>query len=217
MTLRAILFGADTFVDRRDVERRAFNRVFDEARLSWQWDAATYARLCRLAADGDVLDAFVRTERPHWRQSADLQHLLAAVRRRHAAVCRDIVADPAAVDRDMLAIAAAAQAQGLSVCAILPAGEALPLECHDIPSAVSHVSALTAVGVAADACLAVECTANGFEAAAATGIPTLEKLAIAPCREASRMTAVMALLEDMHARRKPDAAAVRIPSIVSIA
>lgn len=208
MGLKAILFGIDTLIDRRDVERDAFNRVFHEAGLPWKWDACLYARLCRLSAGGDVLDAFIRAERPSWRNSDDLQHLLAAVRRRHAAVCRDIAAEPASADKDMIGLAGAARTRGLHICAVMPS-VAVPEVQLDIAAAQTHQAALTALDVPAAACVTIECTADGFDAAANAGIVALNKLAISSGPGASHETAIIALLEDVHARAKTPAPAPR--------
>ena len=64
--LRAVLFGNETLFDRHDVERKAYNRVFAEAGLSWNWGADDYMRLCRLSGGGDVIEAFIRFDRPGW-------------------------------------------------------------------------------------------------------------------------------------------------------
>lgn len=217
MRLQAILFGNEVLIDRRDVERDAFNRVFHEAGLPWKWDAGSYARLSRLSAGGDVLDTFIRTERPRWRNSDDLQHLLAAVRRRHAAVCRDIAAEPASADKDMIAIANAARKIGLRLCAVLPcSGDTVPEARLDIASAQTHQAVLTALSVPAAACVAIECTAEGFDAAANAGIVALDKLAISS-PGASHESAVIAMLEDVHARAMTAIPASRLLSMAMIA
>jgi hypothetical protein len=218
MKLQAILFGIDALVDTRDLDRNAYNRVFQEAGLPWRWDACTYARLMRQAAAGDVLDAFIRSdERPRWRNSDDLHHLLAAVRRRYAAVCREIAAEPPTADREMLAVAGAAHTTQLRLCAILPAGDALPEGFGEMACAQSHLAALAALNLPAAACLAIECTAEGFDAASAAGIVALDKLAISPGSEATRETAVLALLQDVHAHGKPAVSSPRILSMALIA
>lgn len=217
MRLQAILFGNETLIDRRDVQREAFNRVFHEAGLPWKWDAGSYIRLCRLSAGGDVLDTFIRTERPRWRNSGDLQHLLAAVRRRHAAVCRDIAAEPPAADKDMLALANAARKAGLRLFAVLPSGgDTVPEARLDIAAAHTHQAALTALNMPAAACVAIECTAEGFDAAANAGIVALDKLAISSPGK-SHETAVIALLEDVHARAMTASPASRLLSMAMIA
>jgi hypothetical protein len=216
MRLQAILFGNETLIDRRDVERDAFNRVFHEAGLPWKWDAGSYARLSRLSAGGDVLDTFIRTERPRWRNRDDMQHLLAAVKRRHAAVCREIAAETPASDKDMLAIAHAARKVGLRLCAVVPSGDTSPEPRLDIAAAPTHQSALTALNVPAAACLAIECTAEGFDAAANAGIVALDKLAISS-PGASHEPAVIALLEDVHARAMTATPASRLLSMAMIA
>jgi hypothetical protein len=218
MRLQAILFGIGTLDGSRDVEREAYNRVFQEAGLPWRWDACTYARLNRQAVADDVLDAFIRSdERPRWRNSDDLQHLLAAVRRRHAAVCREISAEPAAADREMIALAEAAGARQLRTCAIWPSGDALPQGFRRLACAQSHLAALAALDLPAAACVALECTAEGFDAASNGGIVTFDKLAISPGSDATRETAVLALLEDVHARAKSAAAPPRTLSMALIA
>ncbi len=208
--LQAVLFGLGTLVDRRDLERRAYNRVFDEAGLPWRWDAGEYARLCRLSAGGDVLDALIGSERPCWRKNEDVKHLLAAVRRRHVALCRDLAAEPAEVDREMIAVAEAARSGGLPVCAILPIVDALPEIGSGIACAETHKSALSKLNVTAAACIAIECTTEGFQAAADAGVAALDKLAISASSGTSSERAIMALLDDVHSNSKPVARKPRL-------
>lgn len=213
--LQAILFGAGTLVDQRDVERKAYNRVFDEAGLSWNWDAREYARLARLASGGDVLDAFIGFERPRWRNSDDLKHLLTAVRRRHAALCRALASDFDDIDQTIVAVAAAARRRGLRLAAIVPSSARLPGDLNDVAVAQTYHEALAAIDMPASGCLAIECTADGFQSAAEAGVVALDKLAVSAGADASSDAAVMALFDDVHSNSRP--LAQRFPAIALIA
>jgi beta-phosphoglucomutase-like phosphatase (HAD superfamily) len=46
MTLKAVLFGSiGTLVETSEHQRQAFNRAFENARLDWHWNQATYEQL----------------------------------------------------------------------------------------------------------------------------------------------------------------------------
>lgn len=48
--LKALLFGAiGTLAETSDMQRRAFNRAFEEGGLDWQWDEALYQKLLEVS------------------------------------------------------------------------------------------------------------------------------------------------------------------------
>lgn len=201
--LRAVLFGIETLVDTSDVARKAYNLVFEEAGLPWRWDVTDYARLCRLSPGDDILDVFIRFERPFWRNSEDMKHLLAAVRRRHASLCCSSVSDLADPDTDMLAVVEAARKTGLKICAITSATQASPRLIEGIASADTYDDAVMDLDVPARECIAIAGTAEGLQAAADAGIVALDKLAISANARALGDAAILALLAEVHANVKP--------------
>jgi hypothetical protein len=46
-------------------ELEAYNRAFSELELPWRWDAATFRQLQSLAADQDLVGAYVERSQPH--------------------------------------------------------------------------------------------------------------------------------------------------------
>lgn len=198
-TLRAVILGIETLVDRRGLHRRTYNRVFEEAGLPWRWDAADYARLVQLSQGDDVLDTFIRFDRPFWRNSDDMKHLLAAVRRRHASLCAGASAEASDIDHDMAAVARVVRSRALRLRVITSEDAALSTSVDGGATAESHSIALNELGVPASACVAIECTPEGFKAAAEAGIPTLDKLALSSNVDVADEAAVMTLLAGAHA------------------
>lgn len=198
-TLRAVILGIETLVDEHGLQRKAYNRVFEEAGLPWRWDETDYARLVRLSPDGDVLDTFIRLDRPFWRNSDDMKHLLAAVKRRHASLCGSADAEMCDIDQDMAAVVRVARSLALCLRVITPQGGGCPKFIDGVPTAESHRCALSDLSVPASACISIECTAAGFAAAAGAGIPILDKLAFSSNVDVADDAAVMSLLTGAHA------------------
>jgi hypothetical protein len=46
-------------------ELAAYNRAFCELELPWRWDAPTFRQLLSIAADHDVVGAYVERSQPH--------------------------------------------------------------------------------------------------------------------------------------------------------
>lgn len=196
--LRAVLFGIETLVDTSDVTRKAYNCVFEEAGLPWRWSAADYARLCRLSPGDDILNAFIQFERPFWRNSEDMRHLLAAVRRRHASLCSSSSATLADADTEMISIIDAVRSRGLRVCAVAPAVQSCPGLLGNLATAESYGGALIGLGLPADACIAVASAPEGIRAADQAGIARIDKLALSSRSAALDDAAIFAVLEDAH-------------------
>ena len=54
MKLKAILFGSiGTLIETSEIQRRAFNQAFSEAKLGWDWDVEIYREM--LAKSGGLL------------------------------------------------------------------------------------------------------------------------------------------------------------------
>jgi len=51
--------------DRITAELDAYNRAFSELELPWRWDARTFRDLLQVAADRDLVGAYIERNRPH--------------------------------------------------------------------------------------------------------------------------------------------------------
>jgi hypothetical protein len=67
-------------------ELEAYNRAFLELELSWRWDARTFRELVRVAADRDVVGAYVERNQAHLLRVYDksfLRDLVHSAKDRH--------------------------------------------------------------------------------------------------------------------------------------
>lgn len=61
MTLRALVFDLDgTIAQTDELHRKAFNETFRDLGLKWKWSATAWARLRRIAGDGEKIAFFTR-------------------------------------------------------------------------------------------------------------------------------------------------------------
>jgi beta-phosphoglucomutase-like phosphatase (HAD superfamily) len=59
MTVKAIMFGSiGTLVETSNLQRRAFNRAFKDAGLSWNWTINTYKRLLTTSGGRDRIQNY---------------------------------------------------------------------------------------------------------------------------------------------------------------
>lgn len=204
MRLQAVIFGQDSLIDMREVHREAYNRVFAEAGLPWTWDAAQYARLRRMSGAADALETYVRTERPNWRVTDDLQHLMRAARRRHDAVCRDLESEPRFADTEMISLAHAVARSGLRLAAVARhSEEKAASHLPDLIQAETYVQILTALNLRGTACLGIECSQLGLAAARELSIATVDKESLAAAMRhspAPNAGEIETILRDLHSQ-----------------
>lgn len=174
MRLKALIFGLGTQSDRLEVERRAYNYVFAEAGLTWNWSAAKFASLLDQSDGGDVLGTYVRTELPQWCQSDDLAHMLRAARRRHRSVCSEFYSGGACRDLDVGFIISRAIECGIRVAALSTSPDvSYGWMAPGVVVARDYGAAIAALKQPASAVLAIE--ADGSAGAAeARGLAVIE-------------------------------------------
>lgn len=229
-TLQALIFDVDgTLADTEDVHRQAFNQAFAEAGLDWHWDRVRYthlletsggqeriARACREAqpsTDPAVLQAqSALVQSLHQRKTALYTQWVAA-----GAVClRPGVAaliDAALADGLRLAIATTTTPANIGALLRGPLGSGWArlfevIEDADTaplkkPHPQVYLQAMRRLNLPAHACLALEDSANGLQAASAAGLATL----ITP----TAYTAQHAF--DGAMRVRPDLSGVRLPEL----
>lgn len=192
--LAALIFDFDGTIaeTERDGHRVAYNMAFEEAGATWHWDVPTYGELLSTAGGKERLERFFARESPSLAEASrsELAALLHASKRRHF----DRLADLLALRPGIARLIAQARCEGLR-CAIattaarsgvdavlrrdpelqdafevIAAGDVVP---HKKPAPDIYTYALEGLGLAADACLALEDSAIGLRAARAAGIATL--------------------------------------------
>jgi hypothetical protein len=57
--------AAGTANETLDAELAAYNRAFTELELPWRWDASTFRQLLSIAADRDLVGAYVERNQAH--------------------------------------------------------------------------------------------------------------------------------------------------------
>lgn len=197
MRLQALIFDVDgTLADTEEAHREAFNDAFAAAGLAWQWDRARYAALLRVAGGRERIAHFVEGLGLDAEERA---RVLACVPQIHAdKTCRyaeRIAAGAVPLRPGVARLIAQARERGLrlaiatttspeNVAALLEA--TLGAQARDWfasvvcgnavakkkPAPDAYLCALAELGLAANACVAFEDSANGLRAARAAGLCT---------------------------------------------
>lgn len=183
MTLSALIFDVDgTLAETEETHRQAFNQAFAEYGLPWVWDRALYGRLLAVAGGRERLRAFIGTGH---------DDLIAALHQRKTEIYTATVAGGGVALRPgIAALIAEAQAAGLRLaiattttranvlallgepawCEVMACGDDAPVKKPD-PQVYRLV--LARLGLPAAACLAIEDSGNGVQAARAAAIPVV--------------------------------------------
>jgi len=190
-----LIFDVDgTLAETEGIHRRAFNAAFLECGIEWYWDRCTYKKLLRIAGGKERLRAYARMQPPPYRASLPQLVELHQAKTRHCArliaqhTCRlrpgvEAFIDAAVARHQTLAIATTttfSNVEGLlssalgrhwrSLFAALVAGDDV---ARKKPAPDVYLEVLARLGRPAEACLAIEDSANGLKAAASAGIPVL--------------------------------------------
>lgn len=197
MTLQAIVFGVDgVLAETQEARREAFNKVFAEAGLDWQWGRTLFAELLKATDGEDIIQSFVYRYLPHWRHTEDLSHLIAAMTRRHATIYQDLLDNGAVkfragvtqflrlATRAGVLLAIATDESRSQVLSLLGANLEPP-ETADFNAVCTaddcaggkgndrYLSALRKLALAPEVCLAVESSPKGIRSAVAARLPTV--------------------------------------------
>ena len=201
-TLQAIIFDVDgTLAETEDVHRRAFNRAFAEFGHDWTWDVPRYKDLLKVTGGKNRIRLYLEESHPNDLARPDLDDHIAQLHQRKTALYAEIMADGgagggvelkpgvenlirSAHDAGMLIAIATTTTPG-NITALFRAtmGEAVldwfaVIGHHDNaptlkPDPEVYHLVLAKLGLAPEACLAIEDSGNGIRAAHAAGIPCL--------------------------------------------
>lgn len=198
--LKALVFDVDgTLADTESAHRAAFNHAFAEQGMDWHWDEALYTELLHISGGKERIAHYWQRKHPDLRDIAGMA-MQDAVNRLHAiktAAYSSAVNDGAVPLRPgVLSLMAEAQAQGLQLAiattttpvnidALLrramgadwrmnfsAVGDASTAPLKK-PHPQVYVQVLDALHLPAEACVALEDSSNGLQAARAAGLATV--------------------------------------------
>lgn len=193
---RALIFDVDgTLAETEETHRKAFNRAFADAGLTWHWDQALYDRLLAVTggkeriryyiesfgaegAPGENLDEFIRSL--HAAKTVAYTNIVSGGDVELRPGIRELISDarshgfrlaiattttPANVDA-LLGVTLG----GSGAFEVICAGDSVP---HKKPAPDVYERALEELGLPAAACVALEDSRNGLLSALAAGIRTV--------------------------------------------
>ncbi|HUJ86234.1 MAG TPA: HAD-IA family hydrolase [Burkholderiales bacterium] len=198
MTLQALIFDVDgTIADTEEVHRQAFNAAFLAMDLGWNWGEAEYMALLRVSGGPERLAHYISGLRVKPGEKQRLAGLVPAIHREKTRLYYELISDGRAVARPGVArLMNEARAAGVKLALAATSTtanvEALVGAVLD-PKALGWFGAVASadevarkkpapdlyrriVGtlrVPADACVAIEDSANGVLAAKAAGLYTI--------------------------------------------
>ena len=197
MTLEALIFDVDgTLAETEELHRAAFNEAFAAAGLGWHWDQALYAELLSVTGGKERIAHFQQVSaQPAPLDAAAIAALHAGKTARYAArVAQGGLALRPGVRRLLTEAQAAGLRLAIATTTSRPNVEALLAACAPLPAfhviaagdevarkkpaPDVYLAALSALGLPADACLAIEDTENGLRSAAGAGLRCLMTVSV---------------------------------------
>lgn len=187
---KAIIFDVDgTIADTEEAHRRAFNQAFAEAGKDWVWDREEYRRLLKVTGGRERIGHFLDS----LGAPAPSEQIEALHRRKNALYSAQVEAGAVALRPGVARLIDEARAAGVRLAIATTTSRsnlsALLARClpdvrfdalvvgEDVrakkPDPEVYGMTLAALGLSASACVAIEDSRNGLDAALACGIPTL--------------------------------------------
>jgi HAD superfamily hydrolase (TIGR01509 family) len=198
MKTQALIFDVDgTLVDTEELHRKAFNQVFLNYGLDWEWMPELYTDLLHHSGGVDRLMAYVRRSGLTASEQAYLTEIVPMLHREKTQIYTDLVRDTAVRGRTgvarliaealgsdvkvaLVATSAFADVRGLAQAAL---GEKIasaldPIVCidhvaHKKPAPHLYRLAVNQLRIPAEACIAFEDSANGLAAAKRASLFTI--------------------------------------------
>ena len=196
--LKALIFDVDgTLADTEEMHRQAFNQMFTEEGLGWEWDRELYGELLAVTGGRERIRHYLETIGSDLLARPDLDDWIASLHRRKTQIYTARVDQGALPLRPgvarlireareaglTLAIATTTSRENVDSLLVSTLGSDSPEwflaigtgECapRKKPDPGVYQWVLERIGAKPEACLALEDSANGLRAARAAGIPTL--------------------------------------------
>jgi HAD superfamily hydrolase (TIGR01509 family) len=198
MKTKALIFDVDgTLVDTEELHRKAFNQVFVNFSLAWEWTPELYVDLLQYSGGADRLFAYVQRSGLTASEKAYLTEIVPMLHREKTQIYTDLVHGTAVRARTgaarliaealgsdlkvaLVATSAFADVRGLAQAAL---GEKIasaldPIVCidhvaHKKPAPDLYDLAVNQLRIPAEACVAFEDSANGLAAAKQASLFTI--------------------------------------------
>ena len=190
--MKTLIFDVDgTLAETEEVHRAAFNRVFAEHGLDWNWNVDLYRELLKTTGGKERMRAYAKMvgaelddaqiQRMHLAKNAHYGALTRGratlrpgvedlIRRGHAAGLKLAICTTTSRANIEALIEATLGAEGLALFDTIVGAEDAPVKK---PAPDAYLLALKRLGLPAADCLAFEDSANGLAAARAAGIATV--------------------------------------------
>ena len=190
--MKALIFDVDgTLAETEEVHRAAFNRVFAEHGLDWNWNVDLYRELLKTTGGKERMRAYAKMvgaelddaqiQRMHLAKNAHYGALTRGratlrpgvedlIRRGHAAGLKLAICTTTSRANIEALIEATLGAEGFALFDTIVGAEDAPVKK---PAPDAYLLALKRLGLPAADCLAFEDSANGLAAARAAGIATV--------------------------------------------
>jgi HAD superfamily hydrolase (TIGR01509 family) len=228
MTLQALIFDVDgTLADtERDGHRIAFNLAFTDAGLDWHWDEALYGELLAVTGGKERIRFFVERHQPEFARRPDFDSLvnsLHATKTAHyvrlvergalplrpgvmrlieearAAGMRLAIATTTSPENVTVLLRASMAPEAVAWFEVIGAGDIVPAKK---PAPDIYLWVLEQLGLPAEACLALEDSANGVKSSLAAAIPTL--VTESEYTQGQDFTGALAVLPDLSRTKLAD-------------
>ena len=190
--MKTLIFDVDgTLAETEEVHRAAFNRVFAEHGLDWNWNVDLYRELLKTTGGKERMRAYAKMvgaelddaqiQRMHLAKNAHYGALTRGratlrpgvedlIRRGHAAGLKLAICTTTSRANIEALIEATLGAEGFALFDTIVGAEDAPVKK---PAPDAYLLALKRLGLPAADCLAFEDSANGLAAARAAGIATV--------------------------------------------
>lgn len=220
MTLQAVIFDVDgTLADTEEAHRQAFNSAFRECGLPWQWDVGLYVELLAVAGGKERIRHYCRCADPERLRQPDADGFIAHLHERKTRLYNRRVEQGCLVARPgvlplihqlsaagvRLAIATTTSRDNVEVLLRTALAE-LPSDTFEVIGAGEQAAAkkpapdvyrwvLAQLDLPPAACLAIEDSYNGVQAACGAGLPVL--VTVSPWSRGENFAGSLAVLPDL--------------------
>jgi HAD superfamily hydrolase (TIGR01509 family) len=200
MSVKALIFDLDgTVSDTEEIHRQAFNAAFIKLELWWDWGPERYAKLLAISGGLDRLHHYVESLKTGTAEKARLHAIVPVIHRTKSEIYAELlragkpplrpgvarlITDAWHEGLDAAAVSTTASANAVELLSHhFKRGEINLVVCADEvarrkPAPDIYKRALSLLRLPADACIALEDSANGLRAARAAGLATV----VAPSR-----------------------------------